>query len=628
MLEVDCDAFMNQSFESAAMAGVVVQSAPAHQPLPQTLPQQFVQTAQRRGSATALRHKAYGLWHELSWSSYEAQVRTVAAALLSWDLSAGQSVAVLGENRTEWVIADLGIMMAGGVTAAIYATNAADGVEYVLEHSDSRFAIVENAEQLDKVLEVRKHLPLLERIVVIDPKGLQGFADAMVVSWADFNERGRVWLESPSNAAMLEQRLTERQGSDPAIFIYTSGTTGRPKGAVLSHRNLLFTAEAFCAANRVFESDEVLSFLPLSHITERVLSVALAVRYGYTVSFVENPDTVFENLCEVRPTLFFAVPRVWEKLMSVIEIRMAKADAVKKSAYRWAAGQGRLRAQAQRDSQRSSIAMHVAYLGVLRSLKQRLGLDRARLVISGAAPISQHVLEFFHGMNVPIREGYGQTEGSAAATVHQGWPVKLGTVGKALPGIEISIAADGEILLRGDCVFIGYHKDDVATTETLRDGWLHTGDIGELDSDGELRITGRKKDIFITAAGKNIAPAQIENLLKASSFIADAVLIGDGRKYLSALIVIDEENVSEWAQVRKLPFTTYGDLTQNSEVVTLIEQQIDSVNQTLARAEQVKKFRILPKRLAQEDGEVTPTLKVKRASLLRSHQSLVADMYE
>lgn len=606
------------------MASVVVQAATE----PQTLPQQFVQTAQRRGHATALRSKAFGLWHELSWLDYETQVRTVAAGLMSWGLSAGQSVAVLGENRPEWVIADLGIMMAGGVTAAIYATNAADGVKYVLEHSDSRFVIVENAEQLDKVLEVRKDLPLLERIVVMDPKGLQGFSDAAVVSWADFLEGGRVWLESPLNAQMLELRLTKRQGSDPAIFIYTSGTTGRPKGAVLSHRNLLFTAEAFCAANRVFESDEVLSFLPLSHITERILSVALAVRYGYTVNFVENSDTVFENLREVRPTLFFAVPRVWEKLMSVVEIRIAKADLIKKSAYRWAARQGRLRAQAQRDAQQPSVAMHIAYLGVLRSLKQRLGLDRARLVVSGAAPISQGVLEFFHGMNVPIREGYGQTEGSAAGTVHQGWPVRLGTVGKALPGIEVRIAPDGEILLRGDCVFIGYHKDVAATNETLRDGWLHSGDIGELDTDGELRITGRKKDIFITAAGKNIAPAHIENLLKASSFISDAVLIGDGRKFLSALIVIDEENVSEWAQVRKLPFTTYSDLAQNLEVVALIEREVDLVNQMLARPEQVKKFRILPKRLAQEDGEVTPTLKVKRSFVLQSHQRLVMEMYE
>ncbi|NJK45156.1 MAG: AMP-binding protein [Pleurocapsa sp. SU_196_0] len=379
-------------------------------------------------------------------------------------------MAVLGENRPEWVIADIGIMMAGGVTAAIYATNAADGVQYVLEHSDSRFVIVENAEQLDKVLEVRTSLPLLERIVVMDLKGLQHFRDPMVSSLAQMLETGRHWLESAGNASTLEARIASQQSSDPALFIYTSGTTGRPKGAVLSHRNLLFTAEAFSAANRVLETDDVLSFLPLSHITERLLSVVLPVRWGYTVNFVESPETVLENLREVRPTLFFAVPRVWEKLMSGVEIRVSRADAVKKLAYRWAASQGRVRARAEREARQPSIASRLAYLGVLRALKHRLGLDRTRLVISGAAPISPSVLEFFHGMGVPIREGYGQTEGSAAGTVHQGFPITPGTVGKPLPGIEIRIAEDGEILLRGECVFLGYHKDPRATTETLRDG--------------------------------------------------------------------------------------------------------------------------------------------------------------
>jgi long-chain acyl-CoA synthetase len=594
---------------------------------PQTLPQQFIQTARRRGDAVALRRKEFGLWRGVTWTEYEGQARSVAGALLQWGLKPGESVALLGENRPEWVIADLGIMMAGGVTAAIYATNAASGVGYVLEHSDSRFVILENAEQLDKVLEVAGALPLLEKIVVMDMKGLTTFKDARVSGWAEFLESGAAWLKDAGHASSLEARIATRQGSDPALFIYTSGTTGKPKGAVLSHRNLLFTTDTFSKANAVLESDEVLSFLPLSHITERLLSVALPVRYGYTVNFVENPETVLENLREVRPTLFFAVPRVWEKLMSAIEIRMTRADRVKRAAYQWAAAQGRAKAAAERASRAPSFAAQVAYLGVLRSLKQRLGLDRTRLVISGAAPISQRVLEFFHGMGVPIREGYGQTEGTAAATVHQGWPVKLGTVGRAQPGIEIKIAPDGEILLRGEHVFLGYHKDPQATAETLKDGWLHTGDVGELDADGDLRITGRKKDIFITAAGKNIAPAHIENLLKASSFINDAVLIGDGKKYLTALIVIDEDNVTEWAQARKLPFTTYTDLTQNEEIKRLIAAEVDAVNKTLSRVEEVKKFRLLPKRLAQEDGEVTPTLKVKRSSVLAAYKDLVAEMY-
>jgi long-chain acyl-CoA synthetase len=592
---------------------------------PVSLPALFLHTARKRPDVVALRVKKYGLWTGITWAEYESHVRNVAGALLSWGIEPDQGVAVLGDNRPEWVMADLGIQMAGGVTAAIYATNAPDGVQYVIEHSDSRAIVVENAEQLDKVLEVRGTCPTLERIVVMDMKGLAHFRDPMVMSFDAMLEDGAKW--NAANPGKLEARLTQRKGEDAAMFIYTSGTTGRPKGAVLTHRNLIFTASSFGQANPLYETDEALSFLPLSHIVERLLSVVQAAYYGYTVNFVENPETVLENLREVRPTIFFAVPRVWEKMMSGIEVRMTRADTLKRVAYRWAAQQGREGAIARLSGQSASLAANLAYLTVLRSLKQKLGLDRVRYVLSGAAPIAPSVLEFFHGLGVPIREGYGQTEGTAAATICQGWPIKLGTVGQALPGIEVRIAPDGEILVRGENVFKGYHKDPKATSDTLRDGWLHTGDIGELDAQGNLSITGRKKDIFITAAGKNIAPAFLENKLKASPYINDAVLIGDGKNYLTALIVLDEDSVSEWAQSRKIPFTTYADLAQNPEVQKLIEAEVDAVNKTLSRVEGVKKFRILPKRLHQEDGDVTPTLKVKRTSIMKSYGHLVEEMY-
>ena len=593
-----------------------------------TLSRMFLQTAARRGGAIALRHKELGVWQGMTWLEYAETAKAVAGAVLSWGLEANQSVAVLGENRPEWVISDQGIMLAAGVTAAIYATNAADGVQYVLEHSDSRFVIVENIEQLDKVIQVRPTLPLLEKIVVMDKKGLQQFSDPMVLFWQDFLSIGRTWLQNPSNAATLEARIANRQKDDAALFIYTSGTTGRPKGAVLSHKNLVFASGCMSHQNPMYETDEVLSFLPLSHITERMLSVAFPSRYGFVVNFVESPDMVLQNLFEVRPTIFFAVPRVWEKIMSGIEIRMTRVDVVKKIAFKWAAARGREMARAKLESRSPSVASNIAYIGVLRSLKQKLGLDRARFVLSGSAPIAPSVLEFFHGLGVQIREGYGQTEGTAAATIHQGFPFKIGTVGQALPGIEIKIAPDGEILLRGDHVFIGYHKDKRATQETIQHGWLQTGDIGVLDENSNLSITGRKKDIFITASGKNVAPAYIENKLKASSFINDAVLVGDAQKYLTAIIIADEEAVGEWAQSRKIPFTTYTDLVQNEEVIKLIDGEIETVNQTLARAEQVKKFRILPKKLAQEDGDVTPTLKVKRASILKAYAGLIEEMYK
>ncbi len=596
-------------------------------PVGQTLSRMFLATAQRRNSAIALRRKEFGVWKGISWLEYEQQARAVAGALLAWGLEANQSVAVLGENRPEWVIGDQGIMLAAGVTAGIYATNAAEGVQYVLEHSDSRFVILENIEQLDKVLEVRASLPKLEKIVVMDAKGLQSFKDPMVLFWQEFLQLGQTWLQNPSHAATLEARIANRLPDDPALFIYTSGTTGRPKGAVLSHKNLVFASGCMSNQNPMYETDEVLSFLPLSHITERMLSVAFPSRYGFVVNFVESPEMVLQNIYEVRPTIFFAVPRVWEKIMSGIEIRMTRADALKRVAFRWATARGREMGRAKLESRSPSVASRIAYMGVLRSLKQKLGLDRARFVLSGSAPIAPSVLEFFHGLGVQIREGYGQTEGAAAATIHQGFPFKLGTVGQALPGIEIKIAEDGEILLRGDHVFLGYHKDERATQETVQNGWLKTGDIGELDELGNLTITGRKKDIFITAAGKNIAPAYIENKLKASSFINDSVLIGDAKKFLTAIIILDEDSVSEWAQRRKIPFTTYSDLVQNEDVIKLIEGEVETVNKTLARAEQVKKFRILPKKLAQEDGDVTPTLKVKRASILKTYAALIESMY-
>jgi long-chain acyl-CoA synthetase len=590
-----------------------------------TVPTLFFATAARLGATTALRRKRFGLWQAISWQEYAASVRALAGALLSWGLNEGEAVAILGENCPEWVISDIAIQAAGGIAAAIYATNAPDGVHYVLEHTEARFIVAENAEQLDKLLEVRGQLPKLERIIVTDWRGLDQFSDPMVLDFEQVLKDGAQWLNQHGQA--LETRLQQRQSHDPAIVIYTSGTTGRPKGALLSHRNLIFTAQAFGQANPIYQSDEALSFLPLSHVVERVLSVVYGAYYGITVSFAENSDTVLQNLREVRPTIFFAVPRVWEKLLSSIELRMNRADIIKRSAYQWALGLGKAKAKAILANTSAPAAADLAYATVLHAIKQKLGLDRTRVVLSGAAPIAPAVLEFFLALGVPIREGYGQTEGTAAATIHQGWPIRLGTVGKALPGIEVRLAEDGEILVRGENVFLGYFKDPAATAATLKDGWLLSGDVGSFDPDGELRITGRKKDLFITAAGKNIAPAYIENKLKASSYINDAILVGDGKHYLTALVIIDEENLSEWAQQHKIPFTTYQDLAQNIEVQKLIEREVELVNKTLARAETIKHFRILPKRLHQEDGEVTPTLKVKRQAILAQYAPLVAEMY-
>jgi len=603
------------------------------QPAPRwetTGPRLFFEEAERRRDRIAMRHKVFGLWQPITWGEYAHKVRLNAHGLLALGLSYGDRVGLIGENRPEWLYADLAIQSAGGVTAAIYATNSPEQCEYILAHSESRFWFVENEEQLDKFLQIRDRLPHLEKVIVMDTEGLREFHDERVMSMAELERLGEAYAAQHPGA--LEERLRMGKPDDVALLIYTSGTTGPPKGAMLTHRNCLWTADALGRANPIREDEETLSFLPLSHIAQRMVSVYLPLYWGFTVNFCENTDTVLENMREISPTLIFAVPRIWEKLYSGVELRIKDADWFKRGAYRVAVNIGRRHARARLFDGNVPAGLNLLYwlarVLVLRPLTRRLGLDRARFVISGAAPISPDVLLYFHSLGVPIREVYGQTEGSGPTTIHHHDRIKLGTVGKPLPGVEVRIAEDGEILVRGGNVFPGYFKDPEATRSTLADGWLHSGDVGEIDEEGFLRITDRKKDLFITAGGKNIAPQYIENKLKFSPYINDAVVVGDGKRYITALIVIDEENVSKWAQDNKIPYTTYTDLSQNPQVRELIEQEVNAVNRTLSSPEQVKKFAILPKRLYQEDGEVTPTLKVKRKAIMEKFADIVAELYD
>jgi long-chain acyl-CoA synthetase len=538
-------------------------------------------------------------------------------------------VGVIGENRPEWLFADLGIQSVGAITTGIYTTNSPEQVHYILEHAGCRVFIVEGEEQLDKTLEIRGRLPLLEHVVVMDPEGLRGFRDPQVIMWDQFVAMGADHARRAP--AALDERLAAIAPDDVAVLIYTSGTTGPPKGAMLTHRNITWTTAAIDAANPLRDDDEVLSYLPLAHIAERQFSVFLPARWGYTVNFVENTDTVLENLAEVAPTVFFGVPRVWEKLYSGIALRVQENDVVKRGAYAGALAVARAATRRRLARRPVPLGLRVAAAAadrlVLAPLRRRLGLHRIRLAFSAGAPIAPELLEYFWTVGVPVREIYGQTEDCGPTTVMQGDDVRLGTVGTPLPGVEVRIAPDGEILVRGPNVFAGYFRDPEATAAALADGWLHSGDVGELDPDGFLRITDRKKDLFITAGGKNIAPQYIENKLKASPYINDAVVIGDRRRYCTALIVIDEENVTQWAQDRRVPFTTYADLAARPEVYDLIRAEVAAVNRTLSSPEQVKKFAILPKRLYAEDGEVTPTLKVKRKAIMEKYADVIAELY-
>ncbi|HLU83569.1 MAG TPA: long-chain fatty acid--CoA ligase [Trueperaceae bacterium] len=575
----------------------------------------------------AQRVKRLGLWQPITWAQYAADVNAVAAWLIDMGLEPGQRVAVLSENRPEWAVADLAVQTAGGVTVGVYTTSSPEQLHYYLHHSDAVGLILEDAEQLEKWLAIRKNCPAVSWVLLIEPEevdGIERFDDAIAVGREQY-------LRDPK---AVEARLESIDLDDTAIFIYTSGTTGEPKGAMLSHRNILWAIDALHDVIEHSTSDELLSFLPMSHIVERLLSVMGPLKAGYTVSFTENLDTVLANLQEIRPTIFFAVPRIWEKMFSLVELHMKDAQFIKRAAYQWAMTGSRLRvrsrltrqAEASATAAASGLADGVANLLVHLPLKRRLGLDRVRIAISGAAPIAPEILAYFRALGIDIREGYGLTESCGLIAIHKR-DVRLGTVGTEFKGVEMRIADDGEIMSRSPGNFTGYHKDAAATAAALEDGWLRTGDIGVID-DGHLRITDRKKDILITAGGKNIAPQKIENQLKSSIYINDAVVLGDRRKYLIALLVLDEDNVGHWAAERQLAYTTYTDLTKNQDVLALIGAEVETVNASLARVETVKRFAILPRRLHQEDGEVTATLKVKRSSIAELYQDLIEELYD
>src|SRR4051794_28089776 len=590
-----------------------------------TLPALLLQRAASRPTAVAMRKKDLGRWKQYTWAEYAERAARVGLGLLEVGVKAGDRVAIHSENRPAWLLADIGVQGIGAQTVGIYPTSPAAEVAFILRHSEAAVVIVEDEEQFDKAWEVRQDLANLRHIVVIDTRGVRHLGDAMVSTFAELEEygRGRELDEWKQSVAAIDPK-------DPAILVYTSGTTGPPKGAMLSHVNLLAAGHSFSQAFGGRPDDEVLSYLPLCHIAERLGSVIDALSTGYIVNFGEGGESFVNDMREVQPTIFLGVPRIWEKMMAGIQIRMTDASRIKRILYRFWLPRGAKVARKRMKGRMSPVDRLIYGLGwlmVFRSLRDKLGLGRVRVAISGAAPIAPQVLEFFWSLGVPVREGYGQTEGTALATYTPADDVRIGTVGKPLAGVEIRIADDGEILLRSPGVFIGYFKDPEATAATLDgDGWLHTGDVGTVD-DGYLTITDRKKDIIITAGGKNISPSEIENRLKVSPYIREAVVIGDRRKFLSALIGIESDTVADWATRRGLSFTTYRDPTAKPEVRELMSSCVDEVNRELAQVETIKKFSMIPKELDHEDGELTATQKVKRAAIAKECGDLIEAMY-
>ena len=526
---------------------------------------------------------------------------------------------------------DMGIQMAGARTVGIYTTSAWQQVQFILKHSDCQILFAENEEQVDKWLMMRDQLPGLRHIIYWDKKGLERLHDPMLIYYDDFLEAGKNSFKD--NPELHIERIENIDPDEIAILVYTSGTTGDPKGVILTSKNLLWTASIMKEFNEKYlnERDQTMSFLPLCHIYERMFSAYQHLVTGYTVNFAESIETIAQNLTEIRPSIGYAVPRVWEKFQSSILIRMADAPWFNRQAFavatRVAYRYYDQRASGQRVSPALRLARFLSYWLVLYPLKYMIGMNRMRSAVSGAAPISPAVLRFYHMLGIQITEGYGMTETSCIISFSKPDQYKLGSVGKPLLDDSVKISEEGEIMVRHPGVTQGYYKNPLATEEAFTDGWLHTGDIGEMDEDGFVRIVDRKKDLIITAGGKNIAPQKIESMLKFSPYINDAIVIGDKRKFLSAIIVLDEENINKFARDHKISYTAYSELANNSEIRTLINKEVDKVNRQLARVETVRKFTILDKKLYVEDGEVTPTMKVKRKFINEQFQEEIESMY-
>ena len=591
-----------------------------------TLPAILQRHADTRAKDVALRAKRLGRWEETTWREYENRVERVGLGLRELGVGAGDKVAVLAENRPEWLFADLGTQGIGAVTVGVYPTSAESEVAHVLGDSQSKVVIVEDEEQFDKTLLVRDQLPQLAKIVVIDTRGIRSLEDPATMSLEELevlgeNRRQRTPGEWRDAVAGLPG------GREVAIVVYTSGVAGPPQGVMLSHANLAAAGATTTDFFGARPDEEVLSYLPLTHVAERLVSVVAAVHAGYVVNFGEGGESFPNDLREVQPTFFLGVPRVWERLMASVQFRMRNASWLKRRNYMFWQRRGEKTAPARMRGQRKgAVSSLIAWLLLHRSLRQKLGMSRVRIALSGAAPIAPEVLAYFWSLGIPVREVYGQTEDTTLATATPEDDVRIGKVGRPLPGVELRVAADGEVLVRSPGNFVGYLGDEAATRDAYEDDWLKTGDLGELDDDGFLAITGRKKDILITAGGLNVNPNHIENLLKISPFIDEALVIGDGRPYLTALIDIDSETVAAWAAQQGLPFTTQSDLVEKPEVRRLIEAAVTEVNRQLADTEQIRGFELFPVDL-DETGALTPTQKVRRQIAAEQFRDLIERMY-
>jgi long-chain acyl-CoA synthetase len=595
-----------------------------------TLPQMLAAHARRYGHGkVALREKEYGIWQEVTWEAYAAHVRAVCLGLEALGLRRGETLAIVCGNRPAWLYAELGAQALGAIPVGVYVDSLPEQACYVVEHSEARIVVVEDQEQADKILAVRAQLPRLERIVVDDTRGLEDYREPLLTSLEEVERLGRE--AAARDPGHYDAVLARGTPDDVALLAYTSGTTGAPKAAMLSHRNLVAMAAGVTQVDRVLDTDDLVSFLPFSWVGEQLVSVAIALQAGATVSFPEQPATVRQDLREIGPHLVIGPPRFWEAMCSEYQVKIADAGRFKGAAARMALGIGmrvverRLRRQPVGPVLRLLAAL--AHVLTFRALLDRLGLSRARCAYTGGAALGPELFRFFRAIGLNIKQVYGQTESGGISVLHPDDDVRPETVGKPTADTKIKISEAGEILICSPTVFLGYYKNPEATAQALDGGWLHTGDAGLVEEDGHLVVIDRLKDVLSLADGSRFSPALIENKLKFSPYVREAVVVGEGRPFVVALIQIDMGTVGNWAEGNRVPFTTFKDLAGKPEVFTLIGREVARVNEDLPRAAQIRAFALFDKELDADDDELTRTNKVRRSTILGKYRDMIDGLY-
>ena len=594
-----------------------------------TVPRLFWRRVTDWGDRVALREKDFGIWNEYSWADYGEQARLIGLGLKALGLKRGDVCSIASEVCKEWVFADQGVNGIGGVVNGVYPTDSPTQVEYLVNDSGTRFYFAEDEEQLDKILEVRERTPTLEKVIIFDMEGLRSFADEGCMSLDALRELGREYGAAHADAWRTE--IEAARPEDLMVLTYTSGTTGPPKGAMISQRNMLFMMRNLQAIYDFRDTDEQLGFLPLAHVAGRMFYISAVIESGAVINLVEEPETFAQDQQEIAPTIAFAVPRVWEKQHSVVSIKLKDGTALGRFAYGLALKIGGRRALYVQERKPVPVWLALIYavldFVVFKNIRVFLGIDRCRWLSTGAAPIAPELIDWFWAIGTPMYEVYGQTECSGLATANLPGAMRIGSVGKASPEVAVTLSDENEILIRSDGVIDGYWNKPEKSADTLKNNWLHTGDIGRIDDDGYVYIVDRMKDIIITAGGKNVTPSEIENQLKFSPYVTDAVVVGDRRPYLTCLVMIDHDNVTKFAQDHDVPFTNYTSLCHTQAVRDLIGEEIEKVNAKFARVESIKKYRLIDQLLDPEDDELTPTQKLKRKVVHEKYAGLIADMY-